>query len=150
VTLDVDGTTVLADDTCTSCHSPTSVLAVSQVPDGQLDLTDGLSDINADHFKAYRELLSVDNEQELVAGVLQDRLVEIGVDPVTGTPILVPVPLNSSINTSGALNSPLFFNLFAPAGSHAGRLTPAELRLLSEWVDIGAQYYNDPFLAPLN
>ncbi len=150
VTLDVDGVTVLADDTCTSCHSPTDVLAVPQVPAGQLDLTDGLSDINADHFKAYRELLSADNEQELVAGVLQDRLIEIGVDPVTGTPILVPVPVNSSMSTAGALNSPNFFNRFAPTGSHAGRLTSAELRLLSEWVDIGAQYYNDPFQAPLN
>jgi hypothetical protein len=28
-------------------------------------------------------------------------------------------------------------------------MTPAELRLLSEWVDIGAQYYNNPFDAPL-
>jgi hypothetical protein len=24
-------------------------------------------------------------------------------------------------------------------------LSTAELRLLSEWLDIGAQYYNDPF-----
>jgi len=24
------------------------------------------------------------------------------------------------------------------------------LRLLSEWVDIGAQFYNNPFDAPLN
>ena len=33
--------------------------------------------------------------------------------------------------------------------NHAGFLTAAELRLLSEWVDIGAQYYNNPFDAPL-
>jgi hypothetical protein len=26
----------------------------------------------------------------------------------------------------------------------------AELRLLSEWLDIGAQYFNDPFAAPAN
>jgi hypothetical protein len=24
------------------------------------------------------------------------------------------------------------------------------MRLLSEWVDIGAQYYNNPFVAPTN
>jgi hypothetical protein len=29
-------------------------------------------------------------------------------------------------------------------------LTDAELQLLREWVDIGAQYYNDPFLVPLD
>jgi hypothetical protein len=33
-------------------------------------------------------------------------------------------------------------------GAHAGLLSPVELRLLTEWVDIGAQYYNNPFNAP--
>jgi hypothetical protein len=32
---------------------------------------------------------------------------------------------------------------------HTGYLTPAELRLISEWLDIGAQYFNDPFVAPV-
>jgi len=122
----------------------------AQVPAAQLDLTDGPSDINADHFKAYRELLSADNEQELNGANLQDRLVEVGVDPVTGDPVFAPVGVNPSMSTGGALASATFFNRFAAGGSHEGRLTPAELRLLSEWVDIGAQYYNDPFLAPLN
>jgi hypothetical protein len=31
---------------------------------------------------------------------------------------------------------------------HSGFLTPAELRLISEWLDIGGQFYNDPFVAP--
>jgi hypothetical protein len=35
-------------------------------------------------------------------------------------------------------------------GTHAGRLNPAELKLVSEWTDIGAQYFNDPFAAPLD
>jgi hypothetical protein len=34
--------------------------------------------------------------------------------------------------------------------THAGFMTEAEQRLISEWLDIGAQYYNDPFLAPEN
>jgi hypothetical protein len=33
---------------------------------------------------------------------------------------------------------------------HTGFLTTAELRLIAEWLDIGAQYYNDPFVAPAN
>ena len=37
-----------------------------------------------------------------------------------------------------------FFNVMNNV-THAGMLTTAELRLLSEWLDIGAQYYNDPF-----
>ncbi len=150
VSLDVDGITVLADNTCTSCHSPLDADEVPQLPAAQLDLGDGPSDQNADHFKAYRELLPADNEQELVDGVLQDVLVQVGVDEVTGDPIFATVPVAPPMTTSGARNSSRFFSRFAPGGSHEGRLTPAELRLLSEWVDIGAQYYNDPFQAPLN
>ncbi len=149
-TLAGDGVTVLSDDTCTNCHAPVSTLGAVQVPAAQLDLSDGLSDINADHFKAYRELLSGDNEQEIAGGALADRLVQTGVDPVTGDPVFSPVPVSPSLSTAGARNSPRFFNIFASGGTHAGRLSPAELRLISEWVDIGAQYYNDPFQAPLN
>jgi hypothetical protein len=43
-----------------------------------------------------------------------------------------------------------FFSKFAPGGSHAGWLSPAELRLVSEWLDIGAQYFNDPFAVPVD
>ena len=150
VVLDVDGVTVLADNTCISCHSPVDVAQMPQVPAGQLDLTDGPSDLNADHFKAYRELLSGDNEQVLVDGVLQDLLVEVGIDEVTGDPIFATVPVAPPMTTAGARNSGRFFDRFAAGGTHEGRLTAAELRLLSEWVDIGAQYYNNPFLAPLN
>ncbi|MEH6581561.1 MAG: hypothetical protein V7754_06460 [Halioglobus sp.] len=34
--------------------------------------------------------------------------------------------------------------------NHVGMLSPSELRLLSEWLDIGAQYYNNPFDARLS
>ena len=142
--------TLAGDDTCTNCHAPLSTLGAVQLPAAQLDLSDGASDLNGDHFKAYRELLSGDNEQELVGGVLADRLVQTGVDPVTGDPVFSPVPVSASLSTAGANNSTRFFSRFAPGGTHAGRLSAAELRLISEWVDIGAQYYNDPFQAPLN
>jgi hypothetical protein len=33
---------------------------------------------------------------------------------------------------------------------HSDFMSPSELRLISEWLDIGAQYYNDPFVAPEN
>jgi hypothetical protein len=36
-----------------------------------------------------------------------------------------------------------------PVMDHTGYLTAAELRLIAEWLDIGAQYYNDPFVAPV-
>ncbi len=148
VTLAADGVTVLSDNTCTSCHSNRSAAGVAQVPMGQLELTDGASADQPDHFHAYRELLATDNEQELVGGVVQDRLVQVGVDPVTGQPQFATVPVASSLRAGSANASVTFFSRFAAGGTHAGRLTPAELRLVSEWVDGGAQYFNDPFAAP--
>jgi hypothetical protein len=134
------------------------------VPDAQLDLTDGISDQNANQFKAYRELLFGDNEQELDAmGVLVDKLVKATdamgnplfqldangnqILDAMGNPIpvMVPIRVSPSMRSAGALASPRFFSIFAPGGTHAGRLTPAELKLIAEWLDIGAQYYNNPF-----
>jgi hypothetical protein len=142
--------TVLGDDTCTSCHSDRNAGGVTRVPAGQLELTDGPSADQPLQLNAYRELLATDNEQELVGGTLQDRLVQVGVDPVTGAPQLQPVPVAPSLSAGNAGGSVRFFSLFGPGGSHEGRLTPAELKLVSEWVDLGAQYFNDPFAAPLD
>ena len=65
-------------------------------------------------------------------------------------PVMVTIPVAQSLLAGNARGSVRFFPLFAAGGTHAGWLTDAELRLLAEWVDIGAQYYNDPFAAPLN
>jgi hypothetical protein len=110
--LDADEVTVLEDRTCTSCHNDRDAMAAAQVPAGQLDLSDGLSDIDMDHFKAYRELLSGDNAQELVDGALQDARVEIGVDPDTGDPIFAPIGVAPSMSLAGARLSPAFFERF--------------------------------------
>jgi hypothetical protein len=122
---------------------------MTAVPASQLDLTDGLSPDQMAHFNAYRELLFGDNEQELVNGALQDRLVQNGVD-ANGNPVFVTVGVPSSMSAGGALASNRFFSRFAPGGTHENRLTVHELRLISEWLDIGAQYYNNPFDAPVN
>jgi hypothetical protein len=134
-------------DTCTNCHNTRDAMAAVQVPAGQLDLTDGDSNEQPLHKNTYRKLLFSHNQQEVNMGALQDIVIT---DPDTGqtsTPT-VPPPLSAG----NARGSTRFFSLFAPGGSHAGRLTPAELRLISEWVDIGAQYFNDPFdpAVPLN
>jgi hypothetical protein len=123
-------------NTCTSCHSTTDVVGMLQVPLGQLDLSDGLSSDDANHFNAYRELLFPDFAEEIGVVGLQD--------------IVGPVPVPPSMSTTGAVASGTFLDRFAPGGSHEGRLDPAELRLIVEWLDIGAQYFNDPFAAPLN
>jgi hypothetical protein len=137
-------------DSCIRCHGPLDDNGNLQVPMGQLDLTDGPSDQEPSQFKSYRELLFSDNAEEIGAGVLQDVLVPGPVDSDTGLPTLVPVPVNPTMSTEGARASTAFTGRFEPNGSHAGRLEPAELRLIYEWLDIGAQYFNDPFAVPVN
>jgi len=39
---------------------------------------------------------------------------------------------------------------FTGETDHSGWLTDSELKLLREWVDMGGQYYNNPFDAPSN
>ncbi len=69
-------------------------------------------------------------------------------------PILIDIPIlttqlaaGPSMASAGA-NSRYFLSLFDDGAVHEGWLTPAELRLISEWLDIGAQYYNNPFAVP--
>ena len=74
-----------------------------------------------------------------------DLVLDANGDPI---PVMFPINVPPSISVAGANFSPAFFDRFAPGGSHAGYLNPGELKLLSEWVDVGAQYYNDPFAVP--
>ena len=86
-------------------------------------------------------------------GALQDRLVPGPIDPVTGLPTQVTVPVSPSMVAGSAGASTRFFSRFDAGGGtvdHRGFLSNAEKRLIAEWLDIGAQYYNNPFAAPLN
>lgn len=138
---------------CNTCHSLADAANAAQIPAGQLDLSDGPSEDEADQFKSYRELLFVDTELELAGGALVERQVQVGVDPVTGLPQFAPVQVGASMSGAGARASATFFNKLEGTGgtvNHRDFMSPSELRLLSEWLDIGAQYYNDPFVAPEN
>ncbi|MBV1908655.1 MAG: hypothetical protein KUG78_05000 [Kangiellaceae bacterium] len=159
---------LVVDNTCTTCHNNVDEMGATQVPAGQLELLGGASADEPDHIISYRELLFGDNAVELINGALIDQLVPV--TDANGNPIYEvdedgnlildangdPIPVTqtvgvgSTMRVSAAINSPGFFNLFAQGGSHAGRLTEAELKLVSEWLDIGGQYYNNPFDAPQN
>lgn len=138
---------VTRDDTCTACHSPRDAANAVRIPASQLDFSDGPSTDEPDHFNSYRELLFTDNRQTLNMGALVDECAQL--DPVTGL-CLAFFTVNPSMSGAGANASGQFLTRFAAGGTHAGRLTPDELRLISEWLDVGAQYYNNPFDVPLN
>ena len=194
--------------TCTGCHTTNGN---TQVPAGQLDLTNAPSSIVPDHFTSYRELLRQSDELVDDGGNIRIRTWECNqIDVDTGDAIpdpaggflrrtvaaseifdgLANVP--PSMNESGASfgASRFFFNCLtqdnlanesndlicrsfvgdaipaefvAPPNecidigtslsneavvNHNGLLSPDELRLVAEWLDIGAQYYNNPFDAP--
>ena len=137
---------------CTNCHTIVDANGADMEPAGQLDLTDGLDILVPEHFKSYRELLFPDTEDRLDAG---GNLVEfrpvIGVDQ-NGNDILgPPIPVNPSMSAVGANASSRFFSRFdSAADMHNGYLSDAEKRLIAEWLDVGAQYYNNPFDVPIN
>src|SRR5690606_5149511 len=85
---DVDAMGNPIDGTCSQggCHSTTDAMgtANANVPAAQLDLTGVPSDEQPLHLRSYRELFFQDFEQELVDGVLTDRLVDGPIDPETG------------------------------------------------------------------
>ena len=139
---------------CTLCHSPANAAGVPQVPAGvtQLDLTSAASNEEPLQPESYRRLLFGHNEQAIMNGVLTDVLVNGPIDPTTGLPTQVPVAIGPPMAAGSAAGSTQFFREFATGGTHAGYLSPAELRVVSEWLDIGAQYFNNPFdpAAPLD
>jgi len=143
----------VADHTCTSCHAEVNAMGNAQLPAGQLDLADGPRDATTQHKNAYTELVAGGNQQVLdMNGTLQFVTIQVDTGQVDnmGNPIFidVQVPEGRRITPLSARGSTLFFSRFAPGSGdadHGGILTPGELRLISEWVDIGAQYYNNQF-----
>ena len=122
-----------------------------QVPAGQLDLTSTASNDEPLQPLSYRYLLFQEPKLEVIMGALTPVA---GPPDADGNPTIVMVgPYMNTGSANGALSN-AFLSRFAPGSgsTHAGYLSPAELRLLSEWLDIGAQFFNNPFdpAAPLN
>ena len=141
-------------NTCITCHTsapqsvqctPTGTITAitvtyAQSPAGGLDLTDDPAQQATAQLRAYLQLVTNHPSTSLTLDAA-----------------CVPIPTVAQFNASLASGSAAASRFFAVLSgtttgtvNHSGFMTPAELRLLSEWVDIGAQYYNNPFAAPLN
>jgi hypothetical protein len=128
------------------------VLNAARVPAGQLNLETGPSANEPDHQNAYRELLLTDNLQVLDAGgMLVDATQVVGQD-VDGNDIIAFIPTPAPARAGSASASGDFFARFNDQNDliHFNILSKAEQRLIAEWLDVGAQYYNNPFDAPAN
>ena len=115
------------DRTCTNCHNQVDAANMAiQVPSGQIDLTDAISNVDTTVVTSYEQLLFAHNEQTLNNGVLTDVMV------VDATGALVPVSLASPMTAGSAIGSQLkFFSKFdgtdhGATVDHTGFLTQAE------------------------
>jgi hypothetical protein len=144
-----------AANTCTTCHTATRTQTVSCTPAGTVtpvNVTFGVApagglELDADpaqspaaQLRAYVQLVSTHTTSSF------------GLDAGCA-PVRTDTQVSGSMASGSAAASRFFAVLSGTTVgtvNHSGFMTPAELRLLSEWVDIGAQYYNNPFAAPLN
>jgi hypothetical protein len=142
--IDTDGDMVPEfPQTCTVCHNRIAEDGMTaQIPAASLELTDEASDEDALQLRAYRQLLFARPELDLVMGAVVPRQIP-GPPDDQGNPTFITPQLPPSMAAGNSRGSRFF--LVMNNSTHAGMLSAAELRLLSEWLDIGAQYYNDPF-----
>ncbi len=140
--------------TCTNCHNTVNLQNKIQVPAGQLDLTGGTSGANVmtpdpTLVTSYQNVLSQHFELTLNMGILQELTVTDPGPPPTQAPVLLPAPMVAGDAAASTAFLRMFDGSFKdPVLNHTGFMTIGELRLISEWLDIGGQFYNDPFVAP--
>ncbi len=150
----------------------------ARVPAGQLDLSEETPSPAARQENSYRELFYGDLQDEVVDGVLQVRRVrreDANGDPILdedgneifdtfGVSVAMFAPsytargsyfiekmTETELDAGRRLKADDGTEIYFNGGTfvdHRGMLSAAELRLISEWLDIGAQYYNNSFDAP--
>ena len=130
--------------TCSNCHNRINPADMTvQLPAASLELDDEVSNEDALQLRAYRQMLFARPQLALVNGAVVPVEIPNPPDP-DGTPVPPTIPTFSAPMAVGNARGSRFFSVMNNP-THAGMLSTAELRLLSEWLDIGAQYYNDPF-----
>lgn len=169
------------DNTCTSCHNSQDAMGNAMLPDGQLSLVEALdADENDPRYKSYLELLFADAGQTLDGGQLVNITLLVAVDAdgdgiqdvdINGVPIFDTVDdpaarVQPSMSANGARASFFIEKMSSATATRNGSAQPGdveyvdhssfmsadELRMVIEWLDIGAQYFNDPFdpAVPMN
>lgn len=142
--------TITVNNTCTSCHTAAN---------NRLDLT---TTANGNFFLSYTDLFAGRTVQQQTRDEttcsLQNNSIPDPNDP-TGTtfinaPNIQPLNIPGQFSTDGAFQSVFFqrFDIVIPPNvdipcqtvNHKNMLSEHEKKFLSEWLDIGAQYYNDP------
>lgn len=133
-------------NTCTNCHDGST---------GPLDLRSTTS--GTGRFTSYEELLVGDPVIDPVTGLPQIEVREGVPEVVRGVPLVITDPNNAlGMTRASRLGEIVWGETLkaggdalkahpAPSVNHAGMLNKAELRLVTEWMDLGGQYFNNPF-----
>lgn len=129
------------DVTCTPAGTTTPVtVTLPLAPAGALELDADPAQLPTAQLRAYVQLVATHTSPSFS---LDSACVPVRTDN--------QVP--GSITSGSAARSQFFKvitgNLVGTV-NHKAYMSPSELRLLAEWADVGAQYYNNPFAAPLN
>jgi Hydrazine synthase alpha subunit middle domain len=135
-------------NTCTGCHYDPAKLDLSATTSGTGRLT------------SYEELLVGDPVIDAVTGLPQIQIRDGEPEVVRGAPLVETMAGNALGMTRASRLGEILFgeelkasaaartahpNPPAGAPNHAAMLNRAELRLVSEWMDLGGQYFNNPF-----
>jgi hypothetical protein len=126
---------------CTPAGSTNPVNVTLGIPAaGGLELDADPAQLPTQQFRAYVQLVSTHTTTTFSLDTACAQL---------STSVQVPGPI-----TPGSAAASLFFGVLTGnvigTVDHSTFMTASELRLVAEWVDVGAQYYNNPFAAPLN
>ncbi len=132
------------DKQCVSCHGYSS-------PAAGVDLTDGVS--GTGRYLSY-ETLTVGLPELDAQGIPLLETDEDGVISVSRQTPLATVSNSRSGSRASYLTELLFGEELratrslpaSPTVDHATLLNASELRVITEWIDLGAQYYNTPFV----
>ncbi|MCW5661454.1 MAG: hypothetical protein KIT60_27460 [Burkholderiaceae bacterium] len=133
--------------TCTNCHDGTT---------GPLDLRSTTS--GTGRLTSYEELLVGDPVIDPVTGLPQIEVREGVPEVVRGVPLVDTMAGNAVGITRGSRLGEILYGEELKAGAeartahptptapdHAAILNKAELRVVTEWMDLGGQYFNNPF-----
>ncbi len=144
-----------ATHTCTICHTATRTTTVSCTPAGSTtpsNVTLGVPAAGGLELDADPAQLPTQQLRAYVQLVSAHTTPTFSLDAAC-VPVRTDVQAPASI-TPGSASASQFFPVLtgnvAGTVNHKAYMTASELRLVAEWVDVGAQYYNNPFAAPLN
>jgi hypothetical protein len=119
------------------------------LPYGQLDLTTDPDQAADEFFRSYRELLFADTAQRFDGVAVVNNGAAAAVRPsMTANGARASYFVEKMSGTELDDNSRSIFG----SVDHSAMLSGAELKLINEWLDLGAQNFNNPFdpAAPQN